>query len=290
MAKKLYVTKAIGGKESFSAAKLRRSMLDSGASAEIINGVIRKIKTHAKPGVSTAEIHRLAFQLLKSANRTYAARYNLKKAIMEIGPDGFSFEQYFASLLEHQGYKTQTNVVVNGSCITHEVDIFAEKYKENIHAAIEMKFHSKPGRKTRSKDALYSYARFLDIQKNWKFKKSRGAKPKKATLQGWLVTNTEMTYNAINYCNCVGMKVIAWSYPDDGNSLQNMVHTEALYPITVLTCLNHKQKKDILNKGIIMCFDLLKNKSVLKSVGLKQGQINTCIAEVEELCGNYVKK
>jgi len=290
MAKKLFVTKAVGEKESFSAAKLRRSMLDSGASAEVINDVIRKIKTHAKPGVSTAEIHRLAFQLLKNANRTYAARYNLKKGIMEIGPDGFPFEQYFANLLEHQGFKTRTNVVVNGSCITHEIDIFAEKHKENVHALIEMKFHSKPGRKTRSKDALYTHARFLDIQKYWQFKKSRGAKPKKATLQSWLVTNTEMTYNAINYCNCVGMKVIAWSYPVDGNSLQSMIHTEALYPITVLTSLNDKQKKDILHRGIIMCFDLLKNKSVLKSCGLKAGQINRCVEEVEELCGHYAKK
>lgn len=290
MTTKLFVTKAIGDKESFSAAKLRRSMLDSGASAEVINDVIRKIKTHVKPGVSTAEIHRLAFRLLKSANRTYAARYNLKKAIMEIGPDGFPFEQYFANLLEHQGFKTQTNVIVNGSCITHEVDIFAEKHKENIHALIEMKFHGKPGRKTRSKDALYTYARLLDIQKNWEFKKSRGAKPKKATLQGWLVTNTEMTRNAINYCNCIGMKVIAWSYPEDGTSLQGMVHNEALYPITVLTSLNHKQKKDILNKNIVMCFDLLKNRSVLKSAGLKAGQIDRVLQEVNELCGNYIKK
>lgn len=290
MAKKLFVTKAIGDKESFSAAKLRRSMLDSGASAEVINDVIRKIKTHVEPGVSTAEIHRLAFQLLKTASRTYAARYNLKKAIMQIGPDGFPFEQYFANLLEHQGFKTRTNVVVNGYCITHEVDIFAEKHKENIHALIEMKFHSKPGRKTRSKDALYTYARFLDIQKHWQFKKSRGAKPKKATLQSWLVTNTEMTYNAINYCNCVGMKVIAWSYPEDGTSLQGMIHNEALYPITVLTSLNHKQKENILRKDIIMCFDLLKNKNVLKSSGLKSDQINQCIKEVEELCGDYIKK
>lgn len=290
MAKKLFVTKAVGKKESFSAAKLRRSMLDSGASAEVINGVIRKIKTHVKPGVSTAEIHRLAFRLLKSANRTYAARYNLKKAIMEIGPDGFPFEQYFANLLEHQGFKTQTNVIVDGHCITHEVDIFAEKYKENIHALIEMKFHGKPGRKTRSKDALYTYARLLDIQKNWEFKKSRGAKPKKATLQGWLVTNTEMTRNAINYCNCVGMKVIAWSYPEDGTSLQGMVHNEALYPITVLTSLNHKQKKDILNRNVVMCFNLLENKKVLQSVGLKSGQIDRVLQEVNELCGNYIKK
>lgn len=284
MTKKIFVTKAEGDKEPFSVPKLRKSMFDSGASKKVIDSVIKKIQSHVRPGVSTSQIHRLAFQSLKSANKTYAARYNLKKAIMRLGPDGFPFERYLAALLERQGYEVFTNVVVQGKCITHEVDVIAEDTKRNVHAIIEAKFHSRPGRKTGSKDALYTYGRFLDIKEGWKIKERKGAKPRGAKLESWLVTNTEMTYNAINYCNCVGIKPIAWSYPHSDKNIQGMIHNQCLYPITTLLTLNNSQKRILLDKNIILCSDLLKRREVLRKMGLKKGQVDQVILEVSNLC------
>lgn len=286
MAKKLFVTKALGNKEIFSAVKLRKSMFDSGAPRKKIDEIIRKIQTHVKSGVSTSQIHRLAFQMLKSTSQTYAARYNLKKAIMHLGPDGFPFERYFAALLDHLGYTTTTNAIVQGKCITHEVDVIAEKHQENIHAIIEAKFHSRPGRKTGSKDALYTYGRFLDIQAAWVAKRKKGAKPAKGELQSWLVTNTEMTTNAINYCNCVGIKPVGWSYPNAQESLQGMIHHQGLYPITALVSLNRQQKRQLLRQNVIMCLDLLKKPQTLKKLHLSKNMIKKVLAEVEALCGS----
>lgn len=291
MPKKLVVTKASREKELFSAEKLRQSMLDSGASQKIIEDIIRKIETHIKPGATTSQIHRLASNMLKAADRTYAAKYNLKKAIMQLGPEGFPFEVYFGQLLEHFGYKVQTNVIVNGRCITHEVDVIAEKHKENIHAIIEAKFHGHSGRKTGSKDALYTYARFLDIKNKWEDKKKKGAKPKKGKLQGWLVTNTEMTSHAISYCSCVGLKVIAWSYPPNSEeNLQGMVHTTGLYPITTLTTLNKQDKKNLIKQDVILCKDLLQNRQALKKAKLTHRQGDNVLGEADSLCGGSLFK
>ena len=68
--------------------------------------------------------------LLKNQSQTYAARYSLKRAIMSLGPQGFPFEQYLAALLRHYGYRTYTNQIFAGQCITHEIDVVAEKSKE----------------------------------------------------------------------------------------------------------------------------------------------------------------
>ncbi|MAF13308.1 MAG: ATPase [Parcubacteria group bacterium] len=285
MFKKVLVTKAEGNKEPFSVSKLRKSMIDSGASTKLIDDIIGKIKSHIDQGVSTAKIHQLAFGMLKSANQSFAARYNLKKAIMRLGPDGFPFEKYFAELLRHLDYKVKTNVIVQGKCISHEVDLIAEKPKEGIHAIIEAKFHSRPGRKTGSKDALYTYGRFLDIQDQWQRKVKKGAKPKNAKLESWLVTNTEMTSNAIHYCKCVGIKVIAWSYPDNQKSLQGMVHHQGLYPVTALLSLNEYQKKQLLKKQVIMCSQLVSKDKRLNSLGLKNK--TKIIEEANNLCGEH---
>ena len=284
MSKAIFVTKARGNQEPFSISKLKRSMFDTGASKEVIDQIISKLQSSVRQGISTAQIHRLAFQHLKLANRIYAARYNLKKAIMRLGPDGFPFERYFAALLEYSGYKTYTNVIVNGKCITHEVDVIAEKADENIHAIIEAKFHAHPGRKTGSKDALYTYGRFLDIKEGWDIKKQAGAKPQSGTLQSWLVTNTEMTDNAKRYCQCTGIKAIAWSYPNKEESLQGMIHTHGLYPITALLTLNQAQKLILLRQNIILCKSLVEQGGSLKELGLNNNQIDQVLAEVNQLC------
>jgi hypothetical protein len=283
MAKNIFITKAAGESERFSESKLRRSMGQSGAPRRSIDAVITQIKRQIRPGDSTSKIHRLAFDLLKQKNRTFAARYGLKRAIMNLGPQGFPFEQYLAALLGHYGYRTYTNQIFAGVCISHEIDVVAEKPQENVHAIIEAKFHSRPGRKTGAKDAMYTYARFLDINNAWVAKRRKGAKPKSGELQSWLVTNTEVTSEALKYAKCVGITIISWTTPRN-KSLQDLVHSRCLYPITVLMSLNHNQKRQLLHRNIVMCQDLLQNKRMYKQLHLNQRKITLLEAELGELC------
>ena len=283
MLKNLIITKAAGESERFSPEKLRRSMAKTGASRLAIDQAIDQIQRRLKPNDSTAKIYQLAFDLLKNQSQTYAARYSLKRAIMSLGPQGFPFEQYLAALLRHYGYRTYTNQIFAGQCITHEIDVVAEKPKENIHAIIECKFHSHPGNKTGAKDAMYTHARFLDITSAWVAKRGQGAKPAKGELQNWLVTNTEVTSEAKRYGECVGMKIISWDIPKN-ESLPDLIHSRCLYPITILFSLNQEQKGRLLRYGLAMCQDLLNNHRAYRLLGLNQNKIRQLQAELEPLC------
>jgi hypothetical protein len=286
MTKSFFVTKADGKTEIFSRHKLEKSIRAAGADKLARGRIIRSVSSKIRPGLSTSQIHRLTFQSLKEEGAMYAAKYNLKKAIMQLGPDGFPFEEYLAALLNHHGYRSLTNLFVHGKCITHEVDIIAEKYKENIHAIVEVKFHSRPGMKTGSKDALYTYARFLDIQSYWQIKKKLGSRPAQGVLQSWLVTNTKLTSEAIRYCKCSGIKAIGWAYPDKNNCLQALIENKGLYPVTALVSLGGREKRELLKRDVVLCAQLLENKKVLRPLGLRENAIKKIIFEAEMLCNN----
>ena len=60
-------------------------------------------------------------------------RYQLKEAIMRMGPAGFAFENYIASILEYYDYQT-TNIrsKIPGKCATHEIDLIGSKNGRKI--------------------------------------------------------------------------------------------------------------------------------------------------------------
>ena len=45
------------------------------------------------PGITTKEIYRRAFSMLRKASAHLAAEYKLKKAFQELGPSGYPFEK-----------------------------------------------------------------------------------------------------------------------------------------------------------------------------------------------------
>ncbi len=138
----LLITKSSGQKVPFNAGKLKKSLLRAGASDFQADEIISEVISMLVEGMSTSKIHKAAFRLLKDVSRPVAARYKLKQALLELGPSGFPFEQYIAELLKFQGYKTQVGVFVQGHCVTHEIDVIAEK--ENTQLMIECKFHNRP--------------------------------------------------------------------------------------------------------------------------------------------------
>ena len=97
----IWITKNSGVKAQFSKEKLRRSLLKSSAKNRDINYIISEIEKMLYPGISTQEIYKKAFALLRKTSRHTAAKYKLKRALMELGPSGFPFERYFAEVLKH---------------------------------------------------------------------------------------------------------------------------------------------------------------------------------------------
>lgn len=240
MSKPVNVIKATGEIEPFSEEKVTASLIRAGADRQVAEKILMKIKPTLYPNIPTFEIYSAIMKALKKEKRALAERYNLKKAIMDLGPTGYPFEKFVEGVLQSQGYKTKINQIITGNCISHEVDIVAQNDKKYL---VECKFHSISGGRTDIKDALYTYARFLDVKQKENFDAA------------WLITNTKVTQEVKTYALCVGIKVTAWDYPET-NSLNELVDKSELQPITALISLSTEKKKDLIQKGIIYCKDL----------------------------------
>jgi len=233
------VRKASGELEPFNPEKVRRSLRRAGADEALIEKIVQRVSQQIHDGISTHEIYKRVFRLLREEKSHLVSRYNLKQAIMQLGPTGFPFEQFIAGILRYYGYQTFTNQIVRGKCVEHEIDVVARK--DGRKAMIEAKFHNRPGRKSEIKDVLYTYARFLDVQEKFD--------------QVWLVTNTKVTSEAIAYASCVGMQLVSWDYPED-SSLSHLINKSDLRPITVFEDMPKSTRRELFNRGIIFSRDL----------------------------------
>jgi len=244
----IFVRKASGKLEPFDAKKIRRTCERAGASKKLAAKVAAAVEKKVYDGIPTKEILELTLKELEKQKPYVAARYDLKSAIMRLGPAGFMFEQLLAELLTEYNYKTQVHVVVEGGCIAHEIDVVARKKGEL--AAIEAKFHNAPGIYTGVKDTLYVWARYLDLLDGAKV----GRCPE--FNQIWLATNTKFSADAITYANCKGMKLLGWRYPPKRN-LQSMLETKSLYPITTMRTLDPDSLHKLAEVQMMFCKDII---------------------------------
>jgi hypothetical protein len=270
------VVKGDGTREEFEIEKLLRSLIHSGADQGLAQKVADVIRKQITEGMSTTAIYHEAFKLLRKEERTLAARYSMRRAILELGPTGFPFEDFVSELLKAKGYKTETRVTVPGRCATHEVDVVFSKGDKTIGA--ELKFHNTPGFKTDLKTALYVRARFWDIQ--WG---AEDRKEKAGIDEGWLITNTKFTGSAIDYAACAGIHLVGWSYPH-GGSLADMIEETGIYPVTVLTALSGADKARLLKSGVRMCSSVAENPDLLSKAGITGKKFKDAVAESVSLC------
>lgn len=251
------VIKSTGEKEEFSENKLRASIKRAGIPDSEQEAVVLHIKSKLHENISTKEIyHHIKEFLGKSAHPYAQAKYSLKEAIMTLGPTGYPFEDFFARILQMKGFTTKTRQILSGTCITHEIDVVAQKHTVVANKImVEAKFHNQVGLRTDVHVALYTKARFEDI------------KTKNGFTEVWLVTNTKASIDAIAYANCVRMNLISWSYPE-GGSLRDLVEEFKMYPITVLSTLSAEQKQKLLERGIVLCSDVCKKPEIFKEFGI----------------------
>lgn len=275
----LYVIKNNGDKAKFEPEKIRSTCLRAGASDELTNEIIKRITEKAYNGITTKEILKMALKMLERDDPPAAARYDMKGAIMRLGPAGFIFEDLVSEVLKEYGYETKVHSILQGACIPHEVDIIASKKSDGIkNYMIECKYHNVPGIYTGSKDALYTYARFLDLVDAWK--KGKGQKFDKP----WLVTNTRFSIDTIQYSICKGMLLTGWKYPQS-HGLNDMIEEKRLYPITVLRNLDTDSMGKMAAAGLLLCKDLLtKTPNKLQQLtGISQRKLFLLVQEANKV-------
>jgi hypothetical protein len=273
--KKKMVLKSSGQQEPFDREKFQRSLKKAGASEKIIDQLTREVESRSEL-TSTRAIYGFAMTALQASSPALAARYNLKRALQELGPHGYPFEKYVAALLEREGYKkTEVDVILQGTCVEHEIDVLAQSDK--AECVVEAKFHNRYGRKTEIQVALYVKARFDDLRSYHEVHH----RPK--TLETLLVTNTQFTAEAIKYAQCVNLPILGWGYPYD-NGLAERIERHQLVPITALTTLYKKAKEQLIARGKVLCSELPDSISELKRLGIKPPDIDKIVAECEGVC------
>lgn len=273
----LKITTASGEKANFSLDKIAHSLRKSGADKASIKKILNAIESELYEGITTQEVYNRAFELLKQKDSILASRYKLKKAIYELGPTGYPFEKFVAALLEKSGYAVEVGKVVQGVCVSHEVDVIAQK--DNVKLFIECKFHSEQGRFCNVKIPLYIHSRFRDIEKFYKAKHH----PEEFFSEGWVVTNTRFTSDALQYGKCVNLTLLGWDFPK-GAGLKERIDASGLYPITVSTLLSKREKQFLLSRDVVLCRDLVKDTFYLDHLGVSAGRKHRILKEMETLC------
>lgn len=271
------ITKSSGEKVRFSIDKLRISLLKSGADDTTVEPIINNVRDELYHGISTREIYKRAFALLKKEKGVFASKYKLKKAIYELGPTGFPFEKFVGAILFYSGYTVQTGQVLEGKCVSHEVDVVARKNGRVVLA--ECKFHNEEGRNCDVKVPLYINARYQDILSL----KGALGKSKKIPNEGWVVTNTRFTADALQYGKCSGLYLLSWDHPHE-NGLRERIDRLGLYPITVSTLLSKREKQFLISRDIVLMRQLRKDSFYLDQLEVTSTRKRKILKEVELLC------
>lgn len=270
------IVKHSGNIVDYNPSKLKQSLIKSGASNIEVDTILQTIEGEIYDGISTKQIYKMAFNLLKKASHSHAARYNLKEAIRLLGPAGFFFEKYIARLFASDDYQTLTNFILQGKCVSHEIDVLVKK--DNAIAMVECKFHLGKDVNSDVKIPMYILSRFNDLKDRLHTIYTR----KDIVSKCWIVTNNRFTSDAIAFAKCSKLNLLSWNYPED-NSLKTKNDTNNLYPVTCLTTLSLAEKDKLLVQDVILVKEIINNSECLEKIGLSLNRIKNVMKEASEL-------
>jgi hypothetical protein len=270
------IVKHSGNIVDYNPSKLRQSLLKSGASNLEVDAILHTIENQIYEGISTKQIYKMAFSLLKKVCHSHAARYNLKEAIRLLGPTGFFFEKYIARLFAAEDYQTLTNFILQGRCVSHEIDVIVKK--DNAIAMVECKFHLGKDANSDVKVPMYILSRFNDLRDKRQTIYTRNDIVSKC----WIVTNNRFTADAIAFAKCSKLNLLSWNYPEN-NNLKTKNDTHHLYPVTCLTTLSLAEKDKLLVLDVILVREIINNSECLEKIGLSSNRIKNVLKEASEL-------
>lgn len=271
------IIKHSGDIVEYNPDKLKKSLLKSGASKDVVDSILKAIQKEVYDGISTKHIYKMAFGLLKKASNSHAARYNLREAIRLLGPAGFFFEKYIARIFLAEHYETKTNLILPGKCVSHEIDVLIKK--NNVLAMVECKFHVGRDAASDVKVPMYILSRFNDLKE----KKHSVFESNQNINKCWIVTNNRFTADATTFAKCSGLDLLSWDYPKD-NNLKTKNDNNYLYPVTCLTTLSLAEKDKLLILDVLLVREIINNSECLERIGISPNRIKNVMREALELC------
>jgi hypothetical protein len=262
------IRKSSGELQPFDEEKLRRSLRRSGADESIVEEIVARVVPMVAEGSSTQSILRRAWRLLASRSCSVAARYGLRSALGQLGPDGHLFERYLARILEFQGWSTRVGVHRSGRFVDHEIDIAATR--GDAERLYECKFRNRAEGKIDIKIALYVYGRAVDLD---------ALRPER---RFGLATNGLFTSDAVRFAEGMGLLLLGWDHPLD-IGLKDLVPRLGLEPVTVLTTLRRSEQRRLLDRGILLCRELREKRGALAPLRLEPSRLQRLRRELDEI-------
>jgi Holliday junction resolvase-like predicted endonuclease len=221
----MYVKKFDGSKQQFDKNRIIRTCMRNGASEETATKIANRIEKNAHDGMRTQEILDLIWEYLREHHPESQMRVDLRLALslLRSKPD---FENYASLILKDLGYSVQSNMVLRGRCIEHEIDAIAQKEDRTIY--VEVKHHNRAHTYTPLEVSMKVWATLQDLIAG----KKLGYHNINFT-KALIICNTKFTDHARVYADCVGIDHIGWKSPVS-NGLEDIIERRSLYPVTVL--------------------------------------------------------
>ncbi len=256
-----FIKKYSGKFEKFSEDKIKKSLSISGFVPKETDDIASEVKKQIETvDLSTEEVFNRTKEIVFKKSHIAGYKYSLKHAIRELGPGGFIFERFIAQILRAEGYDVQVDLMMEGYCVQHEIDVKASNANHTLLA--ECKFHNAQDKINDLKVALYIKARMDDLLLN----------KVNQFNEFYLISNTAFSKEAIKYSMCANVKLLGFNYPIKRN-LYQMIEENKYYPITCIPWLKRKDKEELLVNNIILIHELYENLSYLKKFGYHDNEI-----------------
>jgi hypothetical protein len=261
----IYVTKADGSKQPFDKQKIINTCLRLQATPEQAQSIADKIEAKAYDGIPTKKILQMVFQYMKKYRPAIGYQIDLKQAIamLRSKPD---FEIFVAKLFEAMGYEVDTNLIIQGKCVEHEIDVIARKESEII--LVEVKHHVNH----HTYSGLDVFLQLNSTLEDLKLGYESGKNNFKFT-RAILLCNTKVSDHARRYAWCKGLEFIAWKFPQE-KGLERLIEEYKLYPITFLKEIERDEAYSLANAGIVTVKQLLDDaEKISRKSGISKNRI-----------------
>ncbi len=272
------IIKSTGERVPFNPVKITETLKRAGAKPALAEQVLANTAQKLRDGMTTKQVFSVVRKELRKLNRSVASRYNLRSALLKLGPAGFKFEKYVASILTAYQYETELpEKELTGLCVDHEVDVIARKNGRII--MIEAKFRNRFGDSVNLKDTMATWSSYQDLVE--------GAKSGKCPLfnELWIVTNGRFSERALLFGACRGIHMVGWGHGE--HSLARLVDHATLYPITIIDDLHQWEMEGLSKNNLMLCREIADSdpERLAAKAGVTDDRakkiINTCREVVE---------
>jgi hypothetical protein len=234
-----------------------------GASPQLAFQIAQKVESRVYDGMPTAKVLQLIFRFMRKHKPGVGHLFDLRKGLSQMGSKP-EFEVFVQVLLRHHGFEVESNQILKGRCVEHEVDAIARK--GGVTYFVEAKHHQSYHALTGLDESRIARAILEDVSEGYAMG-TTNFKIDKAMI----VTNTRYSEHAIKYGICRDITQIGWNYPAN-QGLENIIEQKRLLPLSCLRELRYEDRLKLVENGFILIRQILAENpmSLTKKTGLRR--------------------